>query len=121
MSDTENAAATATNPALKTDSSEVKQDAKTIVNTDSPADTKGAENPAADNDAKAKTEDAGEEKWGLNGSKPNGKEDRRSGRNDRDYDRRDRNGRGGNRGRGGGRGGNRGGFKHNKFVLHNHA
>lgn len=87
MADTENAAAAATNPAevSKTESSDLKSDAKTTTSADVAADSKT---------------EAGEEKWQLNGKS----EERRGGRNDRngrDYNDR----RGGQRGRGRGRGG----------------
>jgi hypothetical protein len=70
---------------------------------------------AKDGESKAKSEDAGEEKWELNG-KNKDRDERRGGRNDRN-DRNDRfqDRRGGGRGRGRGRGG----FNNNrKYVAH---
>jgi lupus La protein len=104
MADTENAAATATNPAEvpKAESSDLKAEVKPTTSTEAPADSKSDDKPAGDKPAD------GEEKWALNGASG----ERRSGRNDRKDDRKDdRNGRddrdrrGGQRGRGRGRGG----------------
>jgi lupus La protein len=105
MADTENAVAAATNPAevSKTESSDLKA-------TTSAADAKSEEKVAGDS---AKSNDAGEEKWELNG---NAKDERRGGRGERN-DRNDRfnDRRGGQRGRGRGRGG----FQNNrKCVAH---
>jgi lupus La protein len=106
MADTENAAVAASNPAevSKTESSDVK-----------PTTSTGIAGDAKDGESKAKSEDAGEEKWELNG-KNKDRDERRGGRNDRN-DRNDRfqDRRGGGRGRGRGRGG----FNNNrKYVAH---
>jgi lupus La protein len=106
MADTENAAATAINPAEapKAESSDLKAEVKPTTSTEAPADSKSDDKAAGDKSAD------GEEKWALNGASG----ERRSGRNDRNDrkdDRNDRNGRddrdrrGGQRGRGRGRGG----------------
>lgn len=99
MADTENAGAAAANPAEvpKTESS----DAKPTTSTDVAAD--------------AKTQDAGEEKWELNG-KSDDRDERRGGRNS--YKRNDRDDRrGGGRGGGRGRGRGRGGYGFNKKCV----
>jgi lupus La protein len=114
MADTETAAAAATNPAdvSMTESSDLQAKA---TSANGPADAKSGEKAAGDSESKSKSDDAGEEKWELNGKK----DERRGGRGERN-DRGDRNDRpndrrGGQRGRGRGRGG----FQNNrKCVAH---
>ncbi|KAH7072241.1 hypothetical protein BKA63DRAFT_65687 [Paraphoma chrysanthemicola] len=100
MADTETAAAAATNPA------EVSKNESSGANPEvQPTESAGKsdDKPSGDGESKSKTEDAGEEKWTLNG-KSDDKDERRGernhGRNGRDHSDR----RGGGRGRGRGRG-----------------
>jgi lupus La protein len=111
MADTENAAAAATNPAdvKMTESSDLQTKA---ASANGPADAKSEEKAVGDSESKVKSDDAGEEKWELNGKKDErrGERNDRGNRNDRPNDRR-----GGQRGRGRGRGG----FQNNrKYVAH---
>lgn len=86
MSDTGNAAAAATNP---TSSVAEKPEVKDAASTDVATTTKAN----GDGDSKVRSEDAGEEKWPLNGKDK--KDDRRGGRDDRDRKGRDNDRRGG--------------------------
>tara|TARA_R110002003_G_scaffold45_5_gene3464 strand:- start:7239 stop:7589 length:351 start_codon:yes stop_codon:yes gene_type:complete len=101
MADTENAAVAAANPAevSKNERSDVKPDA-----TPTEGAVKREDNTNGDSETKRKTEDAGEEKWKLNG-KSGDKDERRDERNERNNE---RNGRDYNDRRGGGRGRGRG-------------
>lgn len=88
-----------------------------VATTTSTEESKATETKTEDSKTVTKSEEIGEEKWELNGSKDKSKDERRGGRNDRngrDDRNNDRNGRGVQRGRGRGRGG----FHQNKkYVL----